>query len=174
MWPHSHAIYLFRAARTIRTIPTYFTTYSGRQSHPIQPIRIHAYLHAYLRCLQRVQQESIQPKLLVETAQLSQCSLPTIGSERGHPCHYPVRITAYLLCLHSTTLGRHGEKWHPSRTRRPMGTVTPRVSHAKWLFLMFLLGLTHKTRHKMKAFSCDKYRYKITAPDRARDPPIFG
>ena len=115
-----------------------FTTYSGRQSHPIQPIRIHAYLHAYLRCLQRVQQESTQCKPLVETAQLSQCSLPTIGSARGHPVHYPVRITAYLQCLHSTTLGRHGEKWHPSRTRRPMGIVTPRVSHAKWPFSMFL------------------------------------
>ena len=174
MWPHSYAIYPFRAARAIRTIPTYFTTYSGRQSHPIQPIRIHAYLHAYLRCLQRVQQESIQSKPLVETAQLSQCSLPTSGSARGHPVHYPVGITAYLQCLHHPTLHGHREMLHPSRTKWQMGTATPRVSHAKWLFLGFLLGLTHKTRHKMKACLCDKYRYKITAPDRARDPPIFG
>ena len=174
MWPHSHAIYLFRAARAIRTIPTYFTTYSGRQSHPIQPIRIHAYLHAYLRCLQRVQQESIQSKLLVETAQLSQCSLPRSGSAGGHPFHYSVGITAYLQCLHSPTFGQHGGKWHPSRTERPMGTATPHDSHAEWLFLMFLLGLTHKNPQKKKAISCDKYQDKMPAPDRARDPPIFG
>ena len=174
MWPHSHAIYLFRAARAIRTIPTYFTTYSGRQSHPIQPIRIHAYLHAYLRCLQRVQQESIQSKLLVETAQLSQCSLPTIGSAGGHPFHYSVGITAYLQCLRSPTFRSHGGKLHPSRTERPMGTATPHDSHAEWLFLMILLGLTHKNPQKKEAISCDKYQDKMTAPDRARDPQIFG
>ena len=144
MWPHSHAVYLFRAARAIRTIPTYFTTYSGRQSHPIQPIRIHAYLHAYLRCLQKVQQESIQPKPLVETAQLSQCSLLRIGSAGGHPFHYPVGITAYLQCLHSPTFVSGGRMLHPSRTEWPMGTATPHNSHAEWLFSMFLLGLTHK------------------------------
>ena len=133
---------------SIRTIPTYFTTYSGRQSHPIQPIRIHAYLHAYLRCLQRVQQESTQSKPLVETAQLSQCSLPTIGSAGGHPVHYPVRITAYLQCLHPPTLGKQDEMLHPSRTKWPMGTATPHDSHAKWLFLMFYEVRPIKTHKK--------------------------
>ena len=55
-----------------------------------------------------------------------------------------------------------------------MGTATPHDSHAEWLFLMFLLGLTHKNPQKKEAISCDKYQDKMPAPDRARDPPIFG
>ena len=95
---------------------------------------MHIYMHICGVC--RVQQESIQSKLLVETAQLSQCSLPRSGSAGGHPFHYSVGITAYLQCLHSPTFGQHGGKWHPSRTEWPMGTATPHNSHAEWLFLM--------------------------------------
>ncbi len=121
MWPNSHAIYLFRAARAIRTIAThiFYDIFGPPEPSDIQPA---IGIPAYLQCLR-------SPEWVSRRA------------TGGHPFHYSVGITAYLQCLRSPTFGQHGEKCHPSRTERPMGTATPHSSHAKWLFLMILLVL---------------------------------